>query len=198
MGAGWIELCLYPKIKFHIVQHFITNPTLRQNQTEIAKSVRSSQVAISRSISDLVSLKILNMEQHGRSSVYSLNSNSVLLKRLLRGLVETNQKLVANWVQDQIQKMPNADKKNLEKIILFGSTARNEQRVSSDIDIYAVMSRVDKNLVLELQSSLVAEGAAAGLNISLQCVTKAQFQKSKRLPLVKNLTREGVVVWGNV
>src|SRR4051812_1120034 len=102
MGNDWIGLCLYPEIKFRITQHFILNPELRQNQTQIANSLHTSQVSVSRHISDLVSLRVLQEERYGQAAVYRLNSDSALVKRLLSKIVELNKDFISKWVHDRM------------------------------------------------------------------------------------------------
>jgi len=198
MRETWIELCLYPEIKFQIIKHFIKNPELRQNQTEIAKSIRSPQISVSRNISDLVSLKILNEEPHGRSIVYSLNSNSILVNNLLRKLVEENQTLASKWIRNQIEQLPKNIRSNIVKVILYGSVARGSQRPTSDIDLVAVITRPIKDLELDLETHLVAAGAAIGLKINLQIETKATFEKATDRKYLKAAIEEGIILWGRL
>jgi predicted nucleotidyltransferase len=198
MRETWIELCLYPEIKFQIIKHFVKNPELRQNQTEIAKSIRSTQISVSRNISDLVSLNVLNEESYGRSIVYSLNSNSILVNNLLRRLVEENQTLASKWIRNQIEQLPKNIRSNIVKVMLFGSVARGSQRPTSDIDLVAVLTKPIKDFELELETHLVASGAAIGLKINLQIETKASFEKATGKKYLKAAIDEGIILWGPV
>lgn len=133
MGKDWIGLCLYPEVKFRIVQHFVLNPELRQNQTQIANSLHTPQVSVSRHISGLVSLRILHEERFGKAAVYWLNSKSALVKMLLSKIVELNRNFLSDWVHDRMKALSARHRSKVQKVILFGSASRGdlEHRVTS-------------------------------------------------------------------
>lgn len=78
---------------------------------------------------------------------------------------------------------------NLEYIILFGSYARMEQKIESDIDLMAVTSEsTDRLLRGELCSRFEEE------NIDLVFYDVDTFRESRCL-LVSQVKKEGIVLW---
>jgi hypothetical protein len=195
MGAGWVGLCLYPEVKFRIVSLFVRNPDLRQNQTQIARSIRSPIISVSRHIRDLVKLRVLHEERHGKAAVYSLNSASVLAKRFLAQVVSLNAGLIPDWVQDQLSSLPRPLKQHVDRIILFGSAARGELRASSDIDLLAVVTRKSEQLRSGLHARLVAGGSEAGFNVNLQIELLRNFDAQHSSGYLQNAKSQGVVIW---
>lgn len=195
MGSGWIGIALYPEIKFRILQHFVQNPKLRQNQAGIAASLSVPKVSVSRGIADLVALRILHEERHGRSAVYSLNPDSILVNRLLREIVSLNQSLLPGWVKERVKDLPPRIRGILKKVILFGSAARGDLRASSDVDLLAVLSKRDEDIELELRSALVLAGSEGGLSIHLQIEDRDHFESSKQTDFVGRAKSEGKVLW---
>lgn len=195
MGTSFLSLCVYPEVRFRIARHFVKNPEIRQNQTEIARSIGLPQTAVSRYIRDLVELRVLFEERHGKSALYSLNSSSLLVTGLIAKIVELDRGLIPDWVKKQMGGLPVMFRNQLDLLILFGSAARGEVTVSSDIDLLAVAPKASEDLEHELQHRLVATGAKAGISINLMIETTRQFGKDARTGYLSEAKAEGIVVW---
>lgn len=195
MHSGWLKLCLYPEVKLRILQHFIQNPELRNNQSSIAKSIQHTQIQISRHIRDLVQLKLLEEEPQGKSIVYSLNNRSILVNNLLKPMILMNRNLLFDWVEAQMSKLPKKYAKSVYQVLLFGSGARGELRVSSDIDLLVVVDKKESDLEFEVHSLFVADGNEVGLNINLQIETLRNFDHPKSKGYLSHAKAEGITLW---
>ncbi len=195
MTAGWLGLCLFPEIKLKVVQHFLKNPELRQNQTQLARSLKLPQNSVGRHISDLVALRVLNEERYGKSAVYSLNVASIVVNKLLKEVMTLERNLLPSWVSEQMSALPRTAKAKVKKIILFGSAVRGELQPTSDIDLLAVISHRDPAVEFELNSALVVGGSHVGLSVNLQIETSEQFDSSISDNYLKNVKSEGIVLW---
>ncbi len=195
MRRDWIGLCFYPEIKFRIIQHFIANPELRQNQSQIARSLHTPQVSVSRHISDLVSLRLLHEERYGRAAVYCLNSKSALVNRLLSKVIRLNRDFLSDWVHDRMKSLSEVHKRQVKKVVLFGSAARLELRASSDVDLLAIVSPKSTELEAELQSILVAGGSEEGFKINLQVESAPAYEHAAGKGYLGVAKKEGVPLW---
>jgi predicted nucleotidyltransferase len=193
--VSWLNLCLYPELRLKVIGHFIKNPNLRQNQTQLARSIGVPQNSLGRYISGLVALRVLNEEQYGKSVVYSLNRDSILVNRLLNPIITLSQNLLANWVEEQMNALHPGIKKVVEEVILFGSGARGELRDTSDIDLLAIVSRNFDNLEFELNSALVANGNKVGLNVNLQIELRSHYNTAINRKYLKFVKSEGIILW---
>lgn len=193
--TSWLRLCLYPEVKLKIIHHFVKNPELRQNQTQLARSTKVPQNTISRYIPDLVALRVLNEERYGKSVVYSLNKPALLVNHLLRPLLELSQNLLPNWVTGQMSTLPAEIKNRVEEVILFGSAARDHLTASSDIDLIAIVSSIHSHLEFELHSALVAAGNELGLKVNLQIESRATYESAVGRRLMSNIKKEGILLW---
>lgn len=175
MKTGLLNICLYPEVKWTIIQHFIKNLDLRQNQTQLARSIKMPQNTVSRYISDLVKLRVLNEEHYGRSTVYSLNKTSLIVDRLLKEIVSSEERLLVDWISEQMRHLPQKVKNSVEEVIFFGSAARGDLKATSDIDLLVIISKENADLEFELNLTLVAAGADVGLKINLQIETSGNY-----------------------
>ncbi|MGK5085059.1 nucleotidyltransferase domain-containing protein [Bdellovibrionota bacterium FG-1] len=195
MATGILNVCLYPEVKLKIVQYFIRNPDLRQNQTQLARSIKTPQNTVSRYIPDLVKLRVLDEERHGKSAVYSLNKASLIANRLLKEIVSAEQRLLPEWIKGQMNQLSSKARSSVEEVVLFGSAARGEFRVTSDIDLLVIVSKKSPDLEFELNSVLVAAGNEVGLKVNLQIETQAKYDSAMGRRYLKNVKTEGIPIW---
>lgn len=99
-------------------------------------------------------------------------------------LDDSVQKILSGKIHQLVSRIPN-----LEYIILFGSYARMEQTIKSDLDLMAVTSgHPDRLLRGELCSEFDEE------NIDLVFYDVDVFRRSDCL-LVSQVKKEGIVLW---
>src|SRR5437016_6250093 len=91
---------------------------------------------------------------------------------------------------DQIKSIQN----RIEKIILFGSRARGDEKPYSDYDILVVLAEKDRPLIDALYDATMEVLYKTNRLISLKINRKADFDKFAALPtpFIDNVLREGV------
>jgi predicted nucleotidyltransferase len=88
-------------------------------------------------------------------------------------------------------------KDNLEAVILYGSKCRGEKKSDSDIDLLLILRDLTqrlsiKNFLVELESRL---NIKSGVLIEGYPVSYDYYQRACLVPFIKNIQREGVVIW---
>ena len=100
-------------------------------------------------------------------------------------------KKILDAILEKIIKIANPD-----KVILFGSYARNEARPGSDIDLLVVKKGVEqrKKLAQDIYVSLV--GIPASVDVVVE--TPERLEKYRNMPwmVYKYILSEGIVVYG--
>ena len=86
---------------------------------------------------------------------------------------------------------------NIEQIILYGSVARGEQGIESDIDIalilYSEMKDYEKRLLIDWSAEF---DLSHNCVLSVVDIEKEQFEKwNNVLPFYRNICNEGVMLW---
>lgn len=86
---------------------------------------------------------------------------------------------------------------NIDQIILYGSVARGEQCMESDIDIalilYSEMKDDEKRLLIDWSAEF---DFSHGCVLSIVDIAKEQFEKwNDILPFYRNIRKEGVMLW---
>ncbi len=99
-----------------------------------------------------------------------------------------------------LQKLKNDLRKRMGddfiELKLFGSKARGDARVDSDIDVLVVVKSEDwhiSDLVYEIVTDILIE---KGVSISPKVISEKIFsvQTKEGIPFIKNVIREGVTV----
>ncbi|MBN1637887.1 MAG: nucleotidyltransferase domain-containing protein [Ignavibacteriales bacterium] len=153
-------------------------------------NLRSAQVALS----NLVDLKIVNLNKGNRENLYTLNRDCFISKNIITKIFESEKRLV--------EKIFLAIKKSLqnytESVILFGSVAREEETKTSDFDIciiYKNNRKIIEESVSELRDNLYLE---FGITLAPYYITKKDFFKSieqKKSP-INELLKEHKIIAG--
>lgn len=106
-------------------------------------------------------------------------------------------------------KLPNLDQfiqdvnsiygDNLQKIILFGSYARNEQINDSDIDIFVIVDLDNATLKRkdnDLYDASYETTLSSGISVHPMAVSKQKFDYWKFAhPLYQNICQDGIILY---
>jgi predicted nucleotidyltransferase len=163
---------------------------------EISREIKITHPNVSASLKDLEREGILGIKFIGRSSVYSLNTENIFVKKVLTPLFAAEkdmQKLLSAVIISDL-------KFSYESIILFGSIARGEEKPKSDIDIAVILkAKEDKQAVLdELLALSQVTSRKLGNMLSPVIYYGSEFTSlyKKNSPLIKNILKEGKVLAG--
>ena len=102
-----------------------------------------------------------------------------------------NQIEIIALVKKFVYKMKNL---NLDKVILFGSYARNKQRKNSDVDLL-IISNNFKNIKSFKRAKELYLNWDIDMGVDFICLTNEELEKKKKeIGIVSEALREGVVI----
>jgi len=83
--------------------------------------------------------------------------------------------------------------KDVERIILYGSVARGEDKEESDVDILVISrdKRKTKDKVIERAMDILLD---KGTYISVKVISPREFEDLKDTHFISQITKEGVVI----
>ena len=84
----------------------------------------------------------------------------------------------------------------LTRLVLFGSQARNEATINSDIDILVVLKgEVEPGIEISRTSNLIAD-LSLTYDVVISCIFISEFQFAmEQSPLMLNVRQEGITLW---
>lgn len=162
---------------------------------EIAKKTNYSTSSISRQLNMLKNSGILIERKSGKELMYSLNfKNNITLK--LCELVEA-QRLEKFYgihremkiiLKDFLEKIKD---ENLVNVTVFGSIAKEKYTKESDVDILVITNR-KRDFAKEIRKIYTEYGK----NLSVINMTKKEFKKKKCEPIIKEIIKDNLVLFG--
>ncbi|HNU92659.1 MAG TPA: nucleotidyltransferase domain-containing protein [Spirochaetota bacterium] len=98
-------------------------------------------------------------------------------------------------IRKTVEALTTALGHRLRRIVLYGSMARDDAAVGSDIDCLAVVDRIDRELLDALDETAAAMLLSHGAVCAFVPVTEERYLDGKNNPLLVNIEREGRVLW---
>ena len=162
---------------------------------EIARLAKQSQRNIHASLYSLFKAGIVLMRRSGKSKLYQLNSDSVLVKQALLPLFRLEKNLLGE-IADKIGKRV----KNILSIILFGSVAEGKEKWDSDLEILIVMSLraslPESEKVLDQLNFEISKGFGNGLSPVLLKVNDFKRRYKAKDELIRKIADHGRLLYG--
>jgi predicted nucleotidyltransferase len=155
---------------------------------EVARLIGFSHNPTIQALKELEAQGLLKRRSIGASHEYTLNEDHLLLSGVLLDVFERERDAlleIASIFEEKIGR-------NFEEAVIFGSVARGEERLDSDVDILIIIKDgVDKedveNRVSEATSLAMA---ASGNPISPVLVTRSEYEKRKKAKSKRGMWRD--------
>lgn len=163
---------------------------------EISRNALITPKSALIALSKLTDLKIVNRIIGGRDHHFSLNRKNYLVINGILPLLESE-----NHYMDVIVKLIKKYLANkCVSIILFGSVARKEEKIGSDLDICAVVqSAIQLKEIVQIRQELFYQLAENfGITLGLTTVTQTEFRSKglKGKSPINDIIKEGVLLYG--
>jgi len=148
------------------------------NGREIGKAVGISHVQTHAALKDLAEQGIVSLRKVGRSNLYELQEDHLVISEWLKPLM-LGEKGLKQRLAETVVKALSIPPRSL---LLFGSVARREEKAGSDIDILVVMpDRSDlKRTETELESAGEEVSRLFGNRLSPLVTTGAEVLRRHR------------------
>jgi predicted nucleotidyltransferase len=168
----------------------------RLTAREIARRVGLTPWACIKSLRELEKLALVKMEISGRSNMYAVNPNNFIIMKMLFPLFEKEKsflKSAVDWLVKKVQFKPVS-------IILFGSHARGEEKIDSDIDFCILVQKPFEVEEAEKEILKIAQTfyQKFGKKLSTHTFDINSFKRKyeKRMALIREIIRDGILLYG--
>lgn len=196
LPANQFDHILGPTSKIKILR-FLTTAIPELNGREIANAVGISHVNAHVALKELSQYGIVVMHRAGKSILYSLNLNNLLVKRILIPFFEKEARL-GRMIGEILSK--NLKKPFPRSVILFGSYALGLASPTSDIDVLVIASKKKDIPFLNAGLKKAEITIIIGFDKQLAPLVMDEDEFRKRFKnnnkLIRNIVREGVVLSG--
>jgi predicted nucleotidyltransferase len=163
---------------------------------EIAKQAEMSAPSCFEALSALENLNIVTRQRGGREHFFFLNREHYVVKKIVIPILNSERKF-AESIYSEIKEVLE---KHSSSLIIFGSTARMEEKIESDLDLCVVFNNPNSksksaSLITDLSLSLFRK---YGVSLSPFYISEKEFfrrAKIKKSP-VNEILKDGFVISG--
>ncbi len=157
----------------------------------LAEQASVSPQEASETLRELADLNVVSLQPIGRAFSIKLNERSYLLKRVIKPAIEAEEETLKQLIQ--------LLKKHLSgKVIsaaIFGSVARREEKMKSDIDIFLVAT--NKERALDVVAHAMGEiETVFGSRLNPIIMSDMEFKSKIQSNLVKSVMQESIHICG--
>jgi predicted nucleotidyltransferase len=155
---------------------------------EVARLIGYSHNPTIQALKELEAQGLLNRRSIGASHEYAINEEHLLVSGVLLDAFQTERNAlleIARIFQEQMGK-------DFEEAVIFGSVARGEERLDSDVDILIIISdRADAGALEDKVSEATSRAmAASGNPISPTIISRSEYQKRKKAKRKRGMWRD--------
>lgn len=162
-NAGELAAALFPGTKQKLLALFFLNPGQQYYFSEVARLTKTRQGVVQRELSTLTEAGILDVEIRGRQKFYSVNQSNPIFSDLRNIVFKTF------GAVGQIKEALKPLAKKIQVALVYGSFARGEEVVGSDLDLLVIgrvrlqeligsLSPVEHALSREINPTLFSAG----------------------------------------
>ena len=130
--------------------------------------------------------------------LYSIKKESWVVKELLSGLFKRESKILDDISKEISEHVP----KSVISIILFGSVAKGESNVKSDIDIVVILDKeISKGKIIEIfdiKSKRIEKKFNRRLSPIFYTSRELREKYVMRVPLIREIMKTGWVIYGKL
>ena len=180
-----LEYFITSKTKRNLLKLFLTNPRKPFYTREVAKLTGESLNAVRRELGYLEKAGLLRAHREGNRKYFEVVKEFPFFAELKKIIYSTIG--LGDYLRDRVK-----NSELVEIAFIYGSVASNEERKSSDIDLF-VVGRIEEGELHRLLSDIERE---IGREINYTLMTKKEFiRRIKRDdPFIKRVLKEEKLV----
>jgi predicted nucleotidyltransferase len=142
------------KARIEILKLLILNPANSYYQREIAQLTKLPIQAVQRELKNFSNIGLTEIKTHGNRKFYSANRNFPIFKELKSIILKTS--LLGDVLKQALLKSKN----EIRLAFIYGSYAEQQEKISSDIDLFvvgAISSRKLSSILSSVKKELQRE-----------------------------------------
>jgi len=194
-----LDKVLNNEVKIKILR-FLCKTEAEWSGRQIAKEIKVSPAACHKALRELNNERALLLRSIGRSYLYCLNKENLIISALLKPLFERESKIPDGVYRAIVRNISSISIKNIVSIAVFGSMEKGEERPTSDIDLLVlVRSSGDKRKVEEdfgRVNEKIMRKFGNTISSYIQAIEEFKSKYKKGLALAKNILKSHKLLFG--
>jgi predicted nucleotidyltransferase/DNA-binding transcriptional ArsR family regulator len=194
-----LDKILNNEIKVKILR-FLCKTEAEWSGRQIAKEIKVSPAACHKALRELNNEGALLLRGIGKSNLYSLNKENLIVSDLLKPLYKRESKIPDEIYEGIVRNISSLVIKDIVSIAVFGSVKKRKERPTSDIDLLVLVKNSENKGEVEEDFGKVNEKIISrfGNTVSpyIQTVEEFNLKYRKGLSLIKNILKSHRLLFG--
>lgn len=182
------------------ILRFLCKTEAEWSGRQIAQEIKVSPAACHKALRELNNERALLLRSVGKSHLYRLNKENLIISDLLKPLFEKESKIPDEVYRAIVRNISSLVMNDIVSIAVFGSVEKRKERPTSDIDLLVlVRSSVDKRGVEEdfgkVNEKIISRFGNV-ISPYIQTIEEFKLNYKKRVALVRNIVRAHRLLFG--
>ncbi len=194
-----LDKILNNEVKVKILR-FLCRTEAEWSGRQIAQEIKVSPAACHKALRELNNERALLLRSIGRSYLYRLNKENLIISDLLKPLFEREGKIPDDVYRAIVRNISSLVINDIVSIAVFGSMKKGKERPTSDIDLLVLVKNPKDKRKVEEDFGKVNEKIMGkfGNTISsyIQTIEEFKLRYKKGLALVKNILKSHRLLFG--
>ena len=188
---NYLDDILGSRARLAVLRVLFSQPWLEMTARQVASlAKRSAHEPVRRAVKQLAEVGVIHLKYHGGAHVISLDKGNAAYKPL-KALFEEERKSRIQFHKELKKLVP----KEALNCINFGSIARGEERLSSDVDLLLIVP--DAKTKRKLDGKLPVFIEQYGMVLSWMLMTSQEFRRERKGSFLENVRLKYVIIFGN-
>lgn len=194
-----LDKILNNELKIKILR-FLCKTDAEWSGRQIAQEIKVSPAACHKALRELNNERVLLLRSIGRSYLYRLNKQNLIISDLLKPLFQRESKIPDDVYRAIVKNISSLVIKDIASIAVFGSMKKGKERPTSDIDLLVLVRNPKDRRKVEEDFGKVNEKIIGkfGNTISsyIQTIEEFKLKYKRGLALVKNILKSHRLLFG--
>jgi len=187
------------EIKIKILR-FLCKTEAEWSGRQIAQEIKVSPAACHKALRELNNERVLLLRSIGKSYLYRLNKENIIVSNLLKPLYERESKIPGDVYRAIIRNISSLVINDIVSIAVFGSIKKGKERPTSDIDLLVLVRNPEDKRKVEEDFGRINEKIIGkfGNTISsyIQAIEEFKLKYKRDLAVVKNILKTHRLLFG--
>ena len=194
-----LDKILNTELKIKILR-FLCKTEAEWSGRQIAQEIKVSPAACHNALRELNNERALLFRSVGRSNLYRLNKENLIISDLLKPLYERESKIPNEIYEGIVRNISSLVINDIVSIAVFGSVKKRKERPTSDIDLLVLVKNSENKKEVEEDFGKVNQKIMGrfGNTVSpyIQTVKEFNLKYKKGISVAKNILKSHRLLFG--
>lgn len=188
-----IETILGKRNNIRVLRHLVKHKNWQFNITELSKDLKINKGILSRLIFNLEKENIIKVTKKGKIKLLSINKDNLFIKEIIIPIFEKEDAFYYNMIDKLVKKLRD----NVVSVILYGSLASKNFKLTSDVDVLLIAKRNDRISGKKL-SNIKKEFLDNDLLLRIDIMSVIELKRLYKTnePFIKSVIKNNKLLYG--